>query len=308
MPGHVRVEVRSVGICSLDLAIWKGEVDVNLPLILGHEISGVIHESSLPDIRPTTHVAVEADLPCGTCWYCRRGQTNICSLKETLGVSVDGGLTEYLTVPAESVFPLPEEIDDNAATFVEPLAAAIQTYDNTPSEPDELVVVIGSGKLGLLIAQVYDAHGADVHLVGRNKWQLGLARQLGLRNTLNVNETDWRQSLMDSTSGVGARVVVDATGSLVGLDLAMGVVRSGGTVAIKSAHGPKHIIDINDIVQRGLRIQGTVGGSFSKALGLLSKGRIEVNRLISGTFGLEQGAEAFKFADQPENTKVIVNI
>ncbi|UCE11160.1 MAG: alcohol dehydrogenase catalytic domain-containing protein [Candidatus Thorarchaeota archaeon] len=308
MPGHVRIEVRSVGICSLDLAIWKGNVEAEMPIILGHEISGVVHESSLPEFRPATHVAIEADQHCGTCWFCRRGRKNVCLQKKTLGIDLDGGMTEYLTVPVDSVFPLPEGIDDNAGTFIEPLAAAIQTYETTPSQPDEAVVVIGSGKLGLLIAQVYDAYGADVHVVGKNKWQLGLARQLGLRNTHNIKESNWRQSVLNATAGVGSRIVVEATGSPTGFDMATEIVRSEGVVAIKSTHGSKHGVDLNEIVQRGLRIQGTTGGSFSKAIDLLSKGRIEVKRLISGQFGLEQGAEAFRFADRPENTKVIVNV
>ncbi|MHA2119493.1 MAG: alcohol dehydrogenase catalytic domain-containing protein, partial [Candidatus Thorarchaeota archaeon] len=74
MPGTVRIEVRSVGVCATDIAIWKGDYEVNLPLVLGHEIAGVIHESSVPDLRPGTAVTTEVDVPCGKCWYCRHSQ------------------------------------------------------------------------------------------------------------------------------------------------------------------------------------------------------------------------------------------
>ena len=87
MPGDARIEVRSVGICGTDLAIWKGDIEVNLPLILGHEIAGVIHESSVPELSPGTLVTCETDLFCGRCWYCQNNLHHLCIAKETLGIS-----------------------------------------------------------------------------------------------------------------------------------------------------------------------------------------------------------------------------
>ncbi len=308
LPGNVRIEVRSVGICSDDLAIWKGHIEANLPLILGHEISGVVHESSVPEIQPGTLVTTEAEIFCGQCWYCRRNQTNLCSTKQSLGYTVDGGLAEFLSVPADIVHALPEGIDSRSGTFVEPLAAAIHTAEVTTAESDEVVAVLGSGKLGLIISQVYDAMGAEVFLIGRNRRQLGLAKQLGLSNIVNMQETDWKKALRDATSGVGPRVVIEATGSPDGVTMALEVVRSRGVIAIKSTHGKLIAFDTTDIVTREITIQGTSGGSFDRAIDFLDKGRIEVKRLISKEFTLEKGAEAFAFADEPSTTKVLVNI
>jgi threonine dehydrogenase-like Zn-dependent dehydrogenase len=225
-----------------------------------------------------------------------------------LGITTDGGLSEYLSVPAELIHPLPEGVDEISGTFVEPLASALQTVEKIPAELDEHVLIIGSGKLGLLMAQVYDASGAETFVVGHNRWQLGLARQLGLKNTINVEEEDWKKRIMDATSNVGPRVVIEATGNPEGLEMALQVVRSKGTIGLKSMHGNPVEIDPTVMVHREISILGTSNGPFERAIDMLSKGRIEVNRLVTKEFKLEDGTKAFEYADQPATTKVIINI
>jgi threonine dehydrogenase-like Zn-dependent dehydrogenase len=308
LPGDIRIEVRSVGICGTDIAIWKGDYPAELPIILGHEIAGVVHESSVPEIPLGSLVTTEIDVSCGRCWYCRTGERFRCADREILGVTRDGGLSEYITVPADSVHALPETVDVISATFVEPLASAIETQRISPVDTDEPVLIIGSGKLALLLAQVYDASGADVHIIGRNRWQLGIARQLGLSNTIDLTTNDWKKQILDMTHGVGPRVVVEATGNVEGLDMAFKIVRNGGTIQLKSMHGCDFKIDPSSIVKRELTIHGIVRGPFRKAIELLSMGRIEVKRLVSKEFRLEDGTKAFEYADQPSVTKVVINI
>ncbi len=308
MPGDVRIEVRSVGICGTDLAIWKGDFSTPLPIILGHEIAGVVHESSVPEFTPGAMVTTEVDLACGRCWYCENHLKHLCITKQTLGITTDGGLREYLSVPADLVHLLPEGVNMVAGTFVEPLASAIQTQVDSPVGSGEVVLVLGSGKLGLLISQIYDATGANVLLLDRNRYQLGLGRQLGLTNTINTTETDWKKAVLEATSGVGPALVVEATGTPDGFIMALEIVRNRGTIALKSMHGNGVQINTTEIVNREIRIVGTSRGPYDKALDMLSKGRIEVNRLVSKQFTLEEGAMAFEHANQPNVTKVLVNI
>jgi len=308
MPGDVRIEVRSVGISGTDLAIWNGDLDTPLPIILGREIAGVVHESSMSEFTPGAMVTTEIDLACGRCWYCKNHLKHLCMVKQTLGITADGGLREYLSVPADLVHLLPEGVDMVAGTFVEPLASAIQTQIDSPVRPGEVVLIIGSGKLGLLISQIYDATGADVILLDRNRYQLGLGRQLGLTNTINTEETDWKKAVLKATSGVGPALVVEATGTPDGFIMALEIVRSRGAIALKSMHGNGVQINATEIVSREIRIVGTSRGPYNNALDLLSKGRIEVNRLVSKKFTLEEGAKAFEYASQPNVTKVLVNI
>jgi alcohol dehydrogenase len=308
MPGDVRIEVRSVGICGTDLAIWKGDYETPLPIVLGHEISGVVHESSSPEIEPGTLVTTEIDISCGRCWYCRSGYKQYCASKSVLGITRDGGLSEYLCVPADILHPLPDEVDDISATFVEPLASAISTEQKAPAERNEPVVIFGSGKLALLLAQVYDVGGADVHIVGRNRWQLGLARQLGLRNTYDTVTSDWKSKILKATNGVGPRIVVEATGNVDGLKMALGIVRNGGIVALKSMHGCEYPLRPTDIVNKELTLFGVSRGPFKKAIEYIAQGRIEVKRLLTKEFKLEDGTKAFEFATQPSVTKVVIHI
>jgi alcohol dehydrogenase len=308
MPGYIRIEVRSVGICGTDLSIWKGDYETPLPIVLGHEIAGAVHSTSGVDIEPGTLVTTEIDLSCGRCWYCQRDLRHYCAQKEVLGITTDGGLSEYISVPAELVHRLPENVDVISGTFVEPLASAISTAKKAPAAEDEPVLILGSGKIALLLAQVYDAAGADVHIVGRNRWQLGLARQLGFKNTLDVKNNDWKQRVLNVTSGVGPRIVVEATGNLDGIDMALNIVRNGGTVALKSMHGQKYQFDSTMVVDKELTIFGTSRGPYSDAISMLDKGRIEVKRLVTKEFKLEDGNRAFEHASQPSVTKVVINI
>ncbi|MFX0108537.1 MAG: zinc-binding dehydrogenase [Candidatus Hodarchaeota archaeon] len=308
MPGEIRVEVRSVGICATDIAIWKGEYSAKLPLVLGHEIAGVIHESSVPDLKSGTPVTTEVDISCTRCWYCRHGRSSLCPDKDILGVTKDGGLTEYISLPAEFVHPLPEGIDMTTGIFVEPVASAIQTVEQAPAEENEPVVVIGCGKLGILIAQVYDAFGANVIVVDKNRWQLGLVKQLGLPNTINTEDPNWKQRVLDLTTDVGPRIVIESTSNIDGLQMALEIVRNGGIIGLKSIHGDTLDFSPANLVDRELTIFGAFAGPFDKAIDLLDKGRIEVKRLVTKEFKLEDGSKAFEFADQPTATKVIINI
>jgi alcohol dehydrogenase len=308
LPGDARIEIRSVGICGTDLAIWRGDYEVPLPIVLGHEISGIVHESTSPDIEPGTLVTTEIDISCGRCWFCRNGQRHYCAAKETLGITRDGGLSEYLCVPVDLLHPLPEGVDEVTGTFVEPLASAIRTEQLAPAKENETVVIFGSGKLALLLAQVYDICGADVHIVGRNRWQLGLARQLGFRNTHDTVSSNWRTDILKSTNGVGPRITIEATGNTDGLNMALGTVKNGGIVALKSMHGCDYPLKPTEIVNKELTIFGVSRGPYKRAIEYLAQGRIEVKRLLTKEFKLEDGTKAFEFAAQPSVTKVVINI
>jgi alcohol dehydrogenase len=281
---------------------------VVLILQYGKVIFKLIHESTVPELNPGSLVTCEIDLFCGRCWYCQNNFKHLCTSKGTLGLTVDGGLSEYISVPVENIHTLPYGIDAISGTFVEPLASAISTFEKYPIKEDEPVVVIGSGKLGLLLAQVLDLFGANVFVIGRNQIQLGLVRRLGLSNIINITEENWKKSILAATNGIGARIVAEATGNPDGLKMALDIVRSGGIIAAKSMHGLPVEIDSTQLVDREITIHGSSRGDFEKAIEILSKGRIEVKQLVSKQFKLEDGAKAFEYASQPGVNKVIVNI
>jgi threonine dehydrogenase-like Zn-dependent dehydrogenase len=127
-------------------------------------------------------------------------------------------------------------------------------------------------------------------------------------NTLDINESDWKKEILAVTHGVGPRVVAEATGNVEGFRMALDIVRNGGTINLKSIHGRDFAFDPSDIVAKEIRISGVSSGPFDKAIEMLKRGRIEVKRLVSKSFRLEEGAKAFEYADQPSVTKVVINI
>ncbi len=308
LPGRVRLEVRSVGICSTDLAIWKGEIEAKLPIVLGHEIAGTIHESSDESLPVGEFATVEVDFSCGRCWYCTHGMRHHCGSRGVLGITEDGGLSEYITVPVENVHLLPEGVDVDAGTFVEPLASAIEAYERLPAKDSEPVLVVGSGNMGLLVAQVYEVHGALVQIAGYSTRGLGLAKLLGLTHVINAKTEDWRRPVSQVNNGAAPRVVIETSGTAEGISLALKAVRPEGFVALMCMHGAPIAIRPIDVVEREIRLYGISRGPFDKAIDILAKGRIEVKRLVSRYFALDEGAKAFEYAIQPDVQKVIVTV
>ncbi len=308
MPGDVRIEVRSVGIGETDISIWIGEQEADLPIILGYEFVGVIHESSVSDLQPGILVTSEIDVGCNRCVYCRSGQHQFCESKKTLGKTRDGALAEYISVPADLVHPLPSGINRITGTFVEPLASAIRTREDVPPENGESVAVIGCGERGLLVAQVYEAFGADVYLTGNNRWKLGIARQLGMTNTINWSEQTWKKKILDNTEGIGPRIVIETTGSMEGINHALDLVRGGGTLALTRIPDQNGMIPLSKIIDKGIRLIGNNRGRFQEAIDMLDKRRIEVARLVNKEYNLEEGSKAFEQAAKPSVAKVIINV
>jgi threonine dehydrogenase-like Zn-dependent dehydrogenase len=162
--------------------------------------------------------------------------------------------------------------------------------------------------MALLTAQVYDAHGANVQITAASQRELGLARQLGFTKTINTATKDWERETLRLTHDAGPRVIIEATGTAKGLETSLRVVRSQGVVALVSILGHMLPVDSSKIVDREIQVLGVSRGPFDKAIDMLVKGRIEVGRLISRHFNLEEGARAFEYASQPDVQKVIVTL
>ncbi len=308
MPGYVQIEVRSVGISERDISIWNGDYEVELPVILGYEFTGVIHESSVQDIQPGTMVTSEIDVGCQRCWYCRSGQQYFCNSKKTLGKSRDGALAEYIAVPADIIHTLPVEVNSIIGTFLHPLASALKIVTDVPPKANEPVLIMGSGEMGVLTAQVYDAFGADVYLAGDNRWKLGVARQLGMTNTLNWSNKDWKQTLLERTEGIGPRIVIDTKSEMESITSAVDLIQSNGILVLSNIPSKDGLVSSSKIVDKGIKVIGNNQGRYRDATDMLAKRRIEVERLVNKEFKLEEGDKAFEHASDPSVTKVIINI
>jgi alcohol dehydrogenase len=301
---EVLIKVKAVGICGTDLSILKGTYKIPVPRILGHELSGIVSKigKKVTGVQVNDRVTSEINISCRNCYFCRTGQLTQCTSVRAIGIYEEGALAEYVKVPSSNIHNI-HDLPFEEATFIEPLAAAIQTFEMAPlQETDQNVVIIGAGKLGLLIMQVVKNMGRKAIVVGRS--HLNLAEELGADLIISLDE-DPINRIMEETE-IGADVVVECTGAPESVDLAMALVRNRGTIDLKSTHGIRWETDLTQIVVRELKLQGSRCGPFPPAIQQLEEGTVHVKDLISSTFSLTQINEAIDAAFKPGSIKIVV--
>jgi alcohol dehydrogenase len=290
--GFARIKLLAAGICSTDLELQRGYYGFSgTP---GHEFVGEVTEA-----EDTTwigrRVAGEINLACGHCDWCKRGLGRHCPTRTVLGiVKHPGAFREFLTLPVHNLHPVPKSISTEDAVFIEPVAAACEILDQVKIPKGERIAVLGDGKLGLLIAQVLHAHGANVHLFGRHREKLRLLKGISTEVIpRKLPELAWP-------------VVVDATGSAEGLRAAIGMCVPRGTVVMKSTVHGLVPIDTAPAIVNEVTLIGSRCGRFEAALPLLSSGKVQVRSMISERFPLDRASEAFSTAAAKGVLKVLL--
>jgi threonine dehydrogenase-like Zn-dependent dehydrogenase len=280
--GEVLVRVTLSGICNTDLELARGYAGFRGTL--GHEFVGVLDSGE--------RVVGEINAGCGTCERCRRADPRHCPTRTVLGiVGRDGAHAEYLRLPERNLIRIPTAITDTQAVFVEPLAAACGVLERCPMEKGKRVAVIGDGKLGLLCAMVLHAHGLAPLLIGKHASKLKLAQGRGIETCTVTDRT--------------FDVVVEASGSPSGLELATRLLVPQGTLVLKSTFHGLASLDTAKVVVDELEIIGSRCGRFAPALELLP--RIGVDSLVTDVVPLEQGVEAMRRAAEPGVLKVLLS-
>jgi threonine dehydrogenase-like Zn-dependent dehydrogenase len=211
-------------------------------------------------------------------------------------VDADGSFAEYVNVPISNLHTVPASVSDDVAVFAEPLAAAYEVLEQVHVMPNQECVVLGDGKLGLLVAQVLRQAGAHVLVVGHHPDNLEILAQRDIRTVL---ERDWNPTLYS--------LVVDATGSIEGLRKALAATRPRGTVVLKSTTATKARLDLSTLVVNEIRVVGSRCGPFPPALRALETGSIDVASLISHRTSLANCDEAIRRAGDPGQLKVLVD-
>ena len=311
---QVLIKVKSVGLCGTDLAIVKGNLPTPTPIILGHEFTGEIIEVG-NDIdqfwlgkRVTSEINSHVDKDC---YFCERKMFTQCISRKALGIDINGALAEYIAIEEYLLHEIPQTISYQEGTFIEPLAAAFQTFEMMPLDKDDKIIAIfGQGKLGLLILQVAIQKGLKVIAIDGSKKKLTLAEKFGASYIINRLKTkNDVKSIQEITNGLGADVVIDTTGNPEALKNVVASCRTRGKLHIKSTHGLETPIDLTDIVVRELTLYSSRCGPFDKAIKGLNSGDIQVKDLISKEFPLEDIKEAFtSYELSCDHIKTIVNI
>jgi len=292
-PGEAMVRVTLAGICNTDIEILRGYAAFSG--IMGHEFVGIVERAEDPALAGR-RVVGEINLACGACEMCRRGMFEHCSRRLVLGIRHrDGALAERVCLPERNLHQVPDCVQDEAAVFVEPLAAACRILEQAHIGPESRVVVLGDGKLGLLVAQVLALTGAELLVVGRHPAKLALLTRRGIATSLG-----------DAELRMKADVVVECTGRPEGYRTALEIIRPRGLIVLKSTYQGQVQADLSKLVVDEISIAGSRCGPFAAAIRLLEMGLVDVAPLVTARYRLADAVAAFGHAARPGVLKILI--
>lgn len=294
------IRVIASGICNTDLEIVRGYG--GFEGTLGHEFVGVVEESDdSPDLLGK-RVVGEINVGCGVCELCQKGDPRHCANRTVLGIhGRDGAHAEFLTLPSRNLLILPDNVSDEEAVFVEPLAAAYGITEQVEVDHDTRVAVIGDGKLGLLCAFSLALKTKHLVLIGKHADKLAHAGMNGREiETIDIQQGSKRRSGFD--------VVVEASGSETGFAAALDLVRPRGKIVLKSTFHGSTVWEAFRVVVDEVTIVGSRCGRFQPAIDLLSSKTVRVDDLISDEFRLSDGLRAMEVAANKNVLKVILKM
>ena len=291
------VRVTKSGICNTDLEIVRGYAGFSGTL--GHEFVGVVETAADASDLIGKRVVGEINAGCGRCENCLQGDARHCPMRTVLGiVGRDGAHAEFLNLPSRNLLKVPDTISDEQAVFVEPLAAAYGITEQVEIFPETRIAVIGDGKLGNLCAQSLALKSRHVRLIGKHKEKLALIKARNIEGVLLENALNLKGSF---------DVVVEASGSESGFDLALDLLKPRGKLVLKSTfHGSARWQAWRVVVDE-ITIIGSRCGRFAPALELLKNKSVEVESLISEELSLSQGVEAIEKAGRKGVMKVLLS-
>src|SRR5215213_8228927 len=293
------IRVTKSGICNTDLEIVRGYAGFSGTI--GHEFVGVVEESRGAPEWIGKRVVGEINAGCGKCEKCRAGDSRHCPQRTVLGIhGRDGAHAEFLSLPTENLLEVPANVGDEAAVFVEPLAAAFGITEQVEIDENTRVAVIGDGKLGILCAFALSLKSAKTVLIGKHREKLILAEKRNIGGILLNEAVPKLNRSFD--------VVVEASGSETGFATALDLLKPRGKMVLKSTFQGKANLEMWRVVVDEITIVGSRCGRFAPALGLLEKGLVTVEDLISEEFSLGRGVEAMNRAAAKGVMKVLLSM
>ncbi|MCK4911502.1 MAG: alcohol dehydrogenase catalytic domain-containing protein [Thermodesulfovibrionales bacterium] len=294
--GEALIRVSLAGICNTDLEIVHGYMGYKG--VLGHEFVGVVEDAPDESLKGK-RVVGEINLYCGKCAYCLGGMPSHCPSREVLGImNRDGAMAEYVRLPIHNLHTVPDEVADMEAVFVEPLAAAFQVLEQVEFMEGDRVLVMGDGKLGLLIALVLKEYTqAEVTLLGHHEYKMEIAGAKGVKTWLSSK----------GRPDAPYDFVVEATGTAEGFQQALSLLRPRGAVILKSTVAQWAKLNLAPIVINELTVIGSRCGPFAPAIKALAEKKINVCSLISETYPIDEAGEAFAHAQQKGVLKVLLD-
>lgn len=309
---EVVVQIATTGICGTDLHIYRNEYMSRFPLVAGHEFCGVIVEKGkeVSDLQKGARVAVDPNLYCGHCYFCRDSKANHCLNWEGVGITRPGSFAEYVAVPARACYQMPAALNDTQGAFIEPVSCVVHALNRLRVLPGDEVLIFGAGTMGFLLTQALVHSGASqVVVVEKQSARLGLARRLGATQAVDANDDP--ALALKSLAPYGFAIVIDATGVPAVIEHAFDYLKPRGQF-LQFGVVPMNA-RINLEPYRIFKNDWTILGSFAlcytfqAAIAWLASGAIDVAPLVSHTLPLEKFEAGFQDFAAGKTLKVHFN-
>jgi threonine dehydrogenase-like Zn-dependent dehydrogenase len=300
-PSDVVLRVKACGVCGTDIKMLRGEYEgTRPPVILGHEFAGEVTEvgAAVRNVSVGDRAVADPNLTCGTCFYCRCSQENLCTDMVTTGMNRDGGMAEYCLVDSRTVYRVPAILAFHEAAFAEPLACVLNGVERARVNPGETIGVVGLGPIGLLFTRALRLAGAG-RVIGFeiSRERAELARGLGVSTVIDPTKDGWLAEVRSETEGRGVDAAIDAVATPAASRTAVDVLRRGGRTVIFGIppHAAKLELDTERLVKSELTLMGSFIDRFTfpRDIAMLSEHAIDVGPLLTNTFALSDAERAF---------------
>ena len=312
---EVLIAVEACGICGTDVHFYEWPQHarwITLPRVLGHEVVGRVAQVGrrVKGFEKGQRVVTETWGGCGVCYYCRLGRFNFCETQKRIGQHSDGGMTDYVVVPAVSLYPIADTIDTAAAALLQPLTLCVHALERVSFKPGDHVAILGPGPIGLLATQLVCRSGAATVVVAglqRDTQRLVLAEKWG-GIPVNVSQKNLVERVMEMTSGRGVDLVLNMAGGNQALTTAMDIVKSGGQV-LALGLGEPGVLDCNRLVKREIRLIGCFRRqpvSWHRAIDLLKEDRLQIQELVTHRFSVAEAEQGFRLLIACKAVKVLI--
>jgi len=309
---EVLMKIKKVGICGTDLHTYNGGMNVPTPLVLGHEFVGDIVKigNNVKDIKVGDRAVAEHLIGCGKCLYCREGKKNLCKTPTVIGLNRQGALAEYISIPSDLIFKLPDELSYDEGVLVEPLSIAVYAVRKSGIRVGDQIAVLGQGPIGLLVDFVAKASGGIVIGFDKHDNRINYAKNHEyIHKGFNITTQDYLKEFKDD-AGDGADIVFEAVGSDTSAELALELARSGGKVVVLGVFEHDVMINMMDIVRKELQVYGswTCVFSFEATILLMKSQKLDTNQLITHRYSFQDAIKAFQEAlvDKGNRIKTVI--
>lgn len=308
------VKICVAGICGSDIAAFRGTNGlVSYPRVIGHELVGEIveiPEQNKRNLKVGDKIIVEPYLFCGQCYPCSLGRTNCCTSLNVLGVHVDGGISEYITHPADMLLKLPSDMDLSVAPIAEPLSIALHGLHRLKLSDGEHIAIFGAGAIGLLAAMTALQYGTIPIVIDVLDSRLELAEKLGVRHTVNIQRENLTDKIKKITKAQGCECAMEASGSNSAICSTLDVVSYAGRIALTGWPKKETMFPTDIITKKELDIYGARNSAreFEEAIDLIHTGKVNAKAILTKLVSLEDTSSVLQDIDQNPGNYLKVNI